>query len=522
VTAALGLAAVALGVSLLSPGVFGPMAGDRWRDAQAGAVSVFWPLRRAWPAIAAGGAAVALAALAGRRTLLTRGIAGLVVLDLGLFTATALGPQWRDGLRDAGAAIPRAGDAAPKDHRTYVVTSPEPWRGASNRALTDGYSGLDLYVSLPLRRHVDYMQAFWLSDQTAAGLLQAASVGTVVDGWRRPLDPRSRLLDEEWSPRWPLAMLGPGERVRYDVTGLRADSVRLVTALQGAGARPGEVVARVLLQDDHGTATSLDLRAGVETAERHHDSNEREETRSPSVAGWSRVDESSEGRFYLARHDWGTPHTAAAVEIEYFAPQGHLLLFGGSLRGSSAALALTPFMAAPYRRRDERDGAVLYDLGGARPRATAVHHVVRVANAKAAIQRLAAAGLDAPDTVALETQDSPAPAGTGPSLVSVVADQPLRVELTAQMHGSGYVVLADAYYPGWVAEIDGSPTTVYPADGLFRAVFVPDGTHQVVWRYEPRWLRMGLAITAATLAAAALLLLRSFRGAEAARSGSRS
>jgi hypothetical protein len=56
------------------------------------------------------------------------------------------------------------------------------------------------------------MRAFWLSDQTARGLLDAAAVTSVVDSWRRPLDPRSVLGGEEFSPRHPLASLGPGRQ----------------------------------------------------------------------------------------------------------------------------------------------------------------------------------------------------------------------------------------------------------------------------------------------------------------------
>jgi uncharacterized membrane protein YfhO len=68
------------------------------------------------------------------------------------------------------------------------------------------------------------------------------------------------------------------------------------------------------------------------------------------------------------------------------------------------------------------------------------------------------------------------------------------------------VVLADTYHPGWKAEVDGRAAPIYVADGLFRAVFVPDGAHRVVFRYEPMSLRVGLAATLGSLAAAALLL----------------
>ena len=100
--------------------------------------------------------------------------------------------------------------ASSGDGRTYIVNGPAPWRSASDLPIVQGVRSLDAYVSLPLARHALYMRAFWLSDQTARGLLDAAAVTSVVDSWRRPLDPRSLLGGVEFSPRHPLAGLGPG------------------------------------------------------------------------------------------------------------------------------------------------------------------------------------------------------------------------------------------------------------------------------------------------------------------------
>ena len=44
---------------------------------------------------------------------------------------------------------------------------------------------------------------------------------------------------------------------------------------------------------------------------------------------------------------------------------------------------------------------------------------------------------------------------------------PERVRL--QANGPGYLLLTDAYYPGWVAKIDGQATPILRADLMFRA-----------------------------------------------------
>lgn len=44
------------------------------------------------------------------------------------------------------------------------------------------------------------------------------------------------------------------------------------------------------------------------------------------------------------------------------------------------------------------------------------------------------------------------------------------------------LILMDAYYPGWQAKIDGKPTDIFIAEGIFRQITVPAGDHAVVFR----------------------------------------
>jgi uncharacterized membrane protein YfhO len=87
------------------------------------------------------------------------------------------------------------------------------------------------------------------------------------------------------------------------------------------------------------------------------------------------------------------------------------------------------------------------------------------------------------------------------------------VEIEAALDQPGYVVLLDAWDPGWRATVDGSETPVLRANVAFRAVAVPAGRHRIELRYRPRSVLAGLLVSATVLLAAALLAVRRSRAA---------
>ena len=85
--------------------------------------------------------------------------------------------------------------------------------------------------------------------------------------------------------------------------------------------------------------------------------------------------------------------------------------------------------------------------------------------------------------------------GTSGTAELVAQEDPNRVTICVDSHGGGWLVVSDAYYPGWQARVDGAPTAIYPADGLFRAVWVSAGPHQVDFVYRPASAQIGALIT---------------------------
>jgi hypothetical protein len=83
-----------------------------------------------------------------------------------------------------------------------------------------------------------------------------------------------------------------------------------------------------------------------------------------------------------------------------------------------------------------------------------------------------------------------------------------RLSVAAELNRDGYVVLVEAYEPGWRATLDGRPAPVLRANVLFRAVAVPAGAHRLELRYRPGSALAGAVVSAAGLLASALVLRR--------------
>jgi len=74
-----------------------------------------------------------------------------------------------------------------------------------------------------------------------------------------------------------------------------------------------------------------------------------------------------------------------------------------------------------------------------------------------------------------------------------------RVEILADSASGGKLILADNYYPGWKAALDGKPIEIKREQYLFRGVAVPAGRHKVVFRYEPDSVKYGAIFSLVSL-----------------------
>jgi hypothetical protein len=88
--------------------------------------------------------------------------------------------------------------------------------------------------------------------------------------------------------------------------------------------------------------------------------------------------------------------------------------------------------------------------------------------------------------------NEPVPASNNSATITEYS--PTRVVITAQSERPAFLILTDAYYPGWRVSLNGLPAEVRRADVMFRAVALPAGESEVIFEYRPDWLPIGLII----------------------------
>jgi hypothetical protein len=84
-----------------------------------------------------------------------------------------------------------------------------------------------------------------------------------------------------------------------------------------------------------------------------------------------------------------------------------------------------------------------------------------------------------------------------------------RVRLAADLDGDGLLVLTEQHFPGWRVEVDGERRELLRVDSIFRGVVLEAGQHELLFRYRPMSLDLGLALT---LAAAGFLSVTALFG----------
>jgi len=297
-----------------------------------------------------------------------------------------------------------------------------------------------------------------------------------------------------------------------------ATALGLVSYLHGGAALPdGAVVGVVEVGFGEGLTRTFELRAGQHTAEGLHGPDVAH-ARAP-VGGhfWplalSQVEGGQpEGNDYVTRLRWQEPAAPATVVVRATLPEGELVVRGVSLiderTGGFQALVLSD---RGHFRLVHSGDVKIYENLEVLPRAFIVHKATVAPGDEVALALMSDVAFDPTVEVVLAASDGGGRHSVGrrgPEVVRIVSYEPELVEIEAELTAPGYLVLTDAWYPGWEAAVDGEPVPIHRADVLFRAVAVDAGCHRVVFSFRPMSLCAGVGVSLAGLVGLVIVVVQ--------------
>ena len=157
-------------------------------------------------------------------------------------------------------------------------------------------------------------------------------------------------------------------------------------------------------------------------------------------------------------------------------------------------------------------GGVLYRNPNVLPRALLVGSAMTVADSGEAAKRLQDPEFDPAQQVVLENAAAlPSYPSPQESSVDVETYAPERVRIRVESDAPAWLLLTDTYFPGWQATVNGDAAPIYPANVLFRAVAIPQGSSTVEFTYQPASWRWGVRISLAALFIWLMILLYPLR-----------
>lgn len=331
-----------------------------------------------------------------------------------------------------------------------------------------------------------------------------------------PVDEQSEFYDVE-DPFSPTLV---GRQVQIPTDDLPALNGLIVEsyASHATDLPDGYLAAEIILTDSTGQEVRLPLRTGLETAEWAY---ERSDVRAnirhqkaPVARSWPARSgfppEDHLGHVYRAeyripegfavRNIYVKPNLPCAfVRIERFFlldTQGGWHLLSHLIGEGNHTLV--------YRSED----VAIYENHDMLPRAFIIHQAHIVGDDRLALEWLGDKGFD-PTREVIIVLDKRAvihPPSEADEVLSLEADrsrdvveflveESQRLVLQATASSPGYLVLCDAYYPGWQARVDGELVPILKANGYFRAIYLRSGRHEVEFVYRPRSFQVGAVIS---------------------------
>ena len=406
-------------------------------------------------------------------------------------------------------------DAAPN----RILASPVLAQVAADRLAPFGVQEANGYSSLQFIWHRDYLGRVLYADD---GLLDLWNVRYVLDPAKYGQLSNYKGVDFLSGQALLQAPAGSSLGEQRFLLGAGASPVsvsqlRFVTALEGAVDVPqGAPVGEIELLDATGRGVgSAELLAGRDAMDwaaalpsvqpyLQHQSVEVAGTATETGGTQPRARQLSFSAFVFDQ-----PVQASQIVVRAVPPTGEFVLFGAAVTDPDGTTTqLFGRTKTKYRQVYIDDEIRVLENTTALPRAFIVPAAHEAPTLGAALSEMIHQPFQ-PDREVILGHDAATPSasgadrgGTGTARVEQYSADTVRVQ--TQASADAWLVLSDTFYPGWSATIDGQAAPLLRGDVLFRVVPIPAGEHEVEFRFDPPSIKVGLIVTAVSIAIVAL------------------
>ncbi len=179
-----------------------------------------------------------------------------------------------------------------------------------------------------------------------------------------------------------------------------------------------------------------------------------------------------------------------------------------SLQNVQTIISVYPLTAESLVLTDTRLDSLIpfyiYSNSNAAPRAYIAHHQIGASTVSEAANILRkdtfipGSWVLVPKTLSLNTNPN------GNTVITHQSDQRITIDVKNNT-SDAILVLADTYYPGWYATVDGKQEIILPVNISQQGIRVPSGNHRVEFLYKPTSIFYGLLISTVSLLIALIL-----------------
>ncbi len=280
-----------------------------------------------------------------------------------------------------------------------------------------------------------------------------------------------------------------------------------------AAALPhGTTIGAVTVTFENGATITLPLRVGVETVVGRDEARPSQQASLPAI----RWPYHQPGQDAIVELDFPTQQLPQALpdrrlqRVQFHLLRTDVTLFvrGLAIYDRQSGAHATPIVTrAPWQRIHSGD-VKIYRNHGALPRVFAVTEVLQTSSLDDAVAAMSADDFDPRRTAVLDTLAA-IPPNPAPAQVSFLFQSPERSRLRYRAESEAFLVIADAWHPGWKAILDPDteaiPLSIIPTDLFLRGMAVPPGDHEILLAFDPASFRLGGIISALSLFGLALL-----------------